>query len=816
MSGVLHSRIERYGVAVLCVATATAVRVLGWSTLDHEAPFLVFIAAQVVAAWFGGLGPGLVAGLLSALAVDYYLLPPYRQLAIPEGAYKLHLALFIVICILISWLMETLHVARERSVAAERESKRRAAEAEEGKRIFETMMESLPLGVVIVDAADGKVRGISRSTCEMTGRAREAVEGKLLEPELIEWGQIYLADGITAVTPEDLPFFRALRQGKVITGEELVVKRPDGTTIPLLCDAVPVRDETGKIVQGLSTWYNITERKCSEQALRQAHADLEIRVQERTADLARAIEQLEAEGQKLELEKNKLLSILGTMPEAVYIVNQQYEFEYMNAAMVKAFGPLTENKCFRYVHGQNNRCPWCKNEEVFIGKSISSLFVSSKNGRVYDVFDAPLMNYDGSLSKLKIMHDITEHKRAEEESARKQNQLESLWKLSGKIDAGLEELYDSILSELMSMTQSRYAFFGFMDPDETVLTIHSWSEDAKKDCRIQSQSIEFLVADGGIWAEAVRRREVVIVNEGLSNQPGSKGVPEGHVALERLLVVPLVIRGRTVMVAAVANKQEEYTREDANQVGAFLTGVLAIIEKAKAEDALKKSSEQLQRLSSQLLTAQEDERMRISRELHDELGQALTLIKLRIGMVETNLHPDQFQIREHCENASSSIDQMIETIRRISRDLSPPAIESLGITAALRRLVADTQKASGMNVSLVLEDIDCLFSLRSRILLYRIFQESLTNIMRHSDATEVTISAQRQDGRVFFEVRDNGKGMDLQKVAERESAGESGLGLATLRERVRTLGSSLEIWSQSGRGTRLGFSVPVEEEGGME
>ena len=816
MSGVSRSRIERYGIAVLCVATATAVRVLGWSSFDHEAPFLVFIAAQVVASWFGGLGPGIVACLLSTLAADYWLLPPYGQLAIPEGAYKIHLALFIAICILITWLVETLHVARERSVAAEKRSRQQAAEAEEGRRILETMMESLPIGVIIVDASDGKVRGISRSSGELTGRSRKALEGKPLGPELADWHQIYHEDGVTPASPEEIPLFRALRQGEVISGEEWVVKRPDGVMVPLLCDAVPIRDESGNIVQGLSTFYDITERKHSEQVLRQAHADMEARVRERTAELAIAVGRLEEEGRMLQLEKSKLLSILGAMPEAVYIVNQQYEIEYVNAAMVREFGPQTESKCFRYIHGEDSRCSWCRNEEVFAGQSVSSLLESPKNGKVYDVFDAPLVNYDGSLSKLKIMHDITGLKRAEEERARKQAQLESLWMLGGKIDASLEELYDSILSELLSMTQSRYAFFGFMNHDETVLSVHSWSEDAKRDCRIQGQAMEFSVAGGGLWAEAVRRREAMIVNEGLSNQPGSNGVPDGHVPLERLLVVPSVIRGRTVMLAALANKQEEYTGNDANQVGAFLTGVLAIIEKAKAEDALRKSREQLQRLSSQLLTVQEDERMRIAKELHDELGQALTLVKLSIGMVETKLHQDQSQIREHCEVASSAIAQMFETIRRISRDLSPPAIESLGITAALRRLVADAQKASRLSVSLALDDIDSLFSLRFRILLYRVFQESLTNIMRHSGASEVTISAHLQDGRVFFEVRDNGKGMDLQKLAERERAGESGMGLTTMRERVRTLGSTLEVWSQAGRGTRLGFSVPVEEEGGVK
>jgi two-component system sensor histidine kinase UhpB len=149
--------------------------------------------------------------------------------------------------------------------------------------------------------------------------------------------------------------------------------------------------------------------------------------------------------------------------------------------------------------------------------------------------------------------------------------------------------------------------------------------------------------------------------------------------------------------------------------------------------------------------------------------------------------------------------------RQLARHLRPAAIEDLGMTMAVRQLAADTTEASNIRVLMEFDEIDYLLSPQSHIMLYRVFQESLTNIMRHSGATEATLSARQEDGRILIEVRDNGQGMDLEKVESAREAGLGGLGLTTMTERVRTLGGSLEIWSQEGMGTRLSFSVPATE-----
>ena len=235
--------------------------------------------------------------------------------------------------------------------------------------------------------------------------------------------------------------------------------------------------------------------------------------------------------------------------------------------------------------------------------------------------------------------------------------------------------------------------------------------------------------------------------------------------------------------------------------------LLHINERKRVEEALRESKKHLQHLSSQLLAIQEQERTRISRELHDELGQALTLLKLRVRYIEKELPRDRTVLREECENVLTYIDQTIENVRRISHDLSPMILEDCGLSAAINQMVKKFTTHHNIESSLDIGDIDHLLPQKARIIVYRIFQEILTNVGRHSGATSVYAVMKEKNGSFFFMVEDNGKGFDVNEVISGNHAAH-GLGLATMEERVRMLGGSLDIWSQEGKGTRISFSVP--------
>jgi signal transduction histidine kinase len=235
-------------------------------------------------------------------------------------------------------------------------------------------------------------------------------------------------------------------------------------------------------------------------------------------------------------------------------------------------------------------------------------------------------------------------------------------------------------------------------------------------------------------------------------------------------------------------------------------------EKRALEDKVRQSEKQLRYLSSQLLTAQETERRRISREIHDELGQALSVMKLRLSFVEKRLREDQAAAREECGAISKYINQVIENVRRLSRDLAPSILEDVGLLAAIRWLIANYNTNYKIKMILGVGDVDQRFSPDAQIMIYRILQEAFTNIGRHARAKNASVVIKEHEDNVSFCVEDDGIGFDVRRAAT-VNPDEKGLGLAIMEERARMLGGSLEIWSEKGKGTRISFHVPLKKEG---
>jgi len=238
---------------------------------------------------------------------------------------------------------------------------------------------------------------------------------------------------------------------------------------------------------------------------------------------------------------------------------------------------------------------------------------------------------------------------------------------------------------------------------------------------------------------------------------------------------------------------------------------LQLREREKAEAALKESGEQLRRLSTSLLSAQETERKRISAELHDELGHALVFLKLRLVIICKNLRADQSALKEECQQLLQFIDQVVEDVRRLSRDLSPAVLEDLGLSGALRWLAANYGGHRETHVLSSVSDIDHLVPPDAQVLLYRIIQEALTNVGKHSDAKRVRVGVEQHQDRLSFVVEDDGRGFDLARASGQP---RRGLGLTTMQERARMLSGALRVWSQEGRGTRVSVDIPLCSQGG--
>jgi PAS domain S-box-containing protein len=246
--------------------------------------------------------------------------------------------------------------------------------------------------------------------------------------------------------------------------------------------------------------------------------------------------------------------------------------------------------------------------------------------------------------------------------------------------------------------------------------------------------------------------------------------------------------------------------KDAEDRPLYSIGMVEDITQAKqAEEKLQASEANLRYLTSQLITAQEDERRRIARELHDELGQSLLVLKLQARCVERGLQANQGLLRQECGEMLENFDRVVDNVRRLSRDLSPTILEDLGLAAALQRLLQDFSKHYCIELCAdPIEGMDSLFLPEAKLAIYRIFQESLTNIGKHSRATKLTVSVNRDDDHISFLIEDNGQGFSPSEGRRRTP----GMGLAAMEERARMVGGVLTVWSREGAGTRVSLDIP--------
>jgi signal transduction histidine kinase len=229
----------------------------------------------------------------------------------------------------------------------------------------------------------------------------------------------------------------------------------------------------------------------------------------------------------------------------------------------------------------------------------------------------------------------------------------------------------------------------------------------------------------------------------------------------------------------------------------------------ESREELQESERELRRLSSNLLTVQESERRRISLELHDELGQAMAALKLQVRGAEKCLGKETPpSLRAECENLRQAINEIIENVRRLSRDLSPVALDDLGFEAAVEYLLNNFARLNQIRTERHVEEVSHLLSREAQRNIYRILQELLNNIGKHAQAEKAWIEITRKDGQLSFLVKDDGRGFDVEKV--RKSKGpDKGFGLTAIAERVRLLGGKLDVQSAPGEGTTVIFTASI-------
>ncbi|MGZ4817819.1 MAG: GAF domain-containing sensor histidine kinase [Terriglobales bacterium] len=268
--------------------------------------------------------------------------------------------------------------------------------------------------------------------------------------------------------------------------------------------------------------------------------------------------------------------------------------------------------------------------------------------------------------------------------------------------------------------------------------------------------------------------------------------------------VPLKTGGQVIGVLIIGfDKPYQWLPTEHELLRAIADRSALAIERARITEALREREARIAELSAHLLRVQEEERKRISRELHDETGQALMVIRLYLGMLESSAGA---RARSKIRETLGVVDRTIEGIRRIIGRLSPLVLQELGLIAAIRKEAKDLAKNTGVKTRVAVDDNVGRLAPECEAAIYRVVQEALHNIAKHAQAKTANIQMRRDESVIRLLIEDDGQGMT-------KPAGFTGrsFGLAGMRERISMLGGTVKVSSVKGSGTKIEVTVPVPE-----
>jgi len=511
------------------------------------------------------------------------------------------------------------------------------------------------------------------------------------------------------------------------------------------------------------------------------NADLEQRVAERTEALHGIMARLQENNLELETEirerqaaEERFRGLLQAAPDATIIVNGRglilmanqhasVVFGYDNAELVGQGVELLLPKAMMARHRQHRRAYMRAPDVRTMGEGLE-IYGRRKDGSLFpaDVSLSPLETPDGLLVTASV-RDITERKLAEgalRQSERQLAQAQQIARLgSWRWDVAADRLtWSDVLCEIHGVEPPRppMSYAQFLD------TIHPADRE-----RVN-----------GILS-AVRRA-------------GAPFEYEHHILRADGAERVLYSRGE-VMRGTDGEPQ-------------FISAITQDLTERKAiENELRSSREQLRQLSTHLQATREEERARMSREIHDELGGTLTGLKMdvaRLGKNAETLTPAE--LRERAASIAALIDSTVQVVRRIASDLRPGILDDFGLAAAIEWQLQEFCTRAGLEYDYAANTDELNLDPASSTALFRVFQETLTNVARHAQATRVTAQLEVADGELRLQVRDNGRGISSSEIGNSKS-----LGLLGMRERVQQLSGQLSINGTPGQGTTVLIQVPL-------
>ncbi|MFO7569882.1 MAG: PAS domain S-box protein [Smithellaceae bacterium] len=671
------------------------------------------------------------------------------------------------------------------------------------RRLFETITQG-----IVYHAADGAILSANPAAERILGLSIDRMRGKTTLDN--RWKMIR-EDG-SSVNEEDHPAMEALRSGckigPVIRG---VLHQKNNDYLWLSITAIPLfQPNETKPYQVYATFDDITERKRSEEILREKDALL--------ANLASQVPGMLFQFKRgpdgtysVPYASEGIRTLFGCAPEEV-----RDHFE----PLFKTVLPEDHAHLQQTIEASaRTLSPW-----------VSEFRIRLPGGPVRWILGTslPEKQADGSIVWSGYDLDITKRKQAEDALQSSYTKLNALWSISSLVDADTKTIADHILASITKMTGSKYGFYGFVNEDESVMTVHAWSGDAMAHCRMADQPQHFPVSAAGVWGEAIRRRKPFMLNHYDAPHTAKRGLPEGHVALTNLLVVPHFSKGRITALAAVANTTGSYQPDDVKQIVAFLNSVQIIIEH-------RRTREEKEKLQTQLTQAQKMESVGrlaggVAHDFNNMLGVILGRTQMAVDEIDP-AHPaleNLDEVRKAAERSADLTRQLLAFARK--QTVAPRVLDLNATVAGMQKML---QRMIGEDIDLVWKPGQTLWPVRmdpSQI------DQILANLCVNArDAIEgvgrVTLETQNRvlddaacagmpDGipgdYVLLSVSDNGIGMSrdtqthlFEPFFTTKAIGKgTGLGLATVYGVVKQNGGLIHVESAPGLGTSFKIFLP--------
>jgi PAS domain S-box-containing protein len=306
------------------------------------------------------------------------------------------------------------------------------------------------------------------------------------------------------------------------------------------------------------------------------------------------------------------------------------------------------------------------------------------------------------------------------------------------------------------------------------------------------------VSLGALFLQRIHPEDRPRIEQGLKEAPTERS---GYAVDYRIVLPNGSIRHIHDLVYPVANE----TGQIVERYGV----VMDVTERKEAAAELRCSFDQLRALTARVQDAREEERRRVAREIHDELGQALTAIKIDLSSLVHEFPPDAQQVKR-IESISNVVDQTIKSVRRISTELRPGILDDVGLIAAVEWAAGEFEARTGTRCRLELPDDDSAIDSDRGTAIFRILQETLTNVARHANAACVHVRLLKECGSVVLEVHDDGRG-----ATEEQLSASGSLGIRGMRERALLLEGELTIRGIPGQGTTVLVRIPLAESTSM-